>query len=337
MATTEELQKRKKWLSNKIATLTQNDITSTTAAKRLASMKATEKYRAELSEINRQLAGEAKTPPKSKSNVPLPKGPIIAENAPANVDSDIWAQLAAEVPGFDVANAAMFQQGGIGNTSLVWLGETNKPGGLTMKGGKPVTTVVPTVNTINRLTTDFWNDQKLQGQIISAYAAKGKSISTVEAYGIWGQLVKTAAEIYQGGKGAKVTPMQLLTDSLKSVKGDEPTLPTRSISKLDRTRTFEQIDAWAQNTLMAPVNAEQKAALFDILSEMNTGTLTEYKKVKNKKTGKMENVQVTTPGLTEERAQKTVEQKLKELNPDDVDRAQRIKFSDWISQNLAGA
>lgn len=336
MATTEELLARKKWLSNKIASIAKVDITATTAAKRLASMEETKKYRAELNDINKQLAGQPKTPPKKTNAAPLPTPIKIAENAPAFITEDIAADLAAQ--GIDVSSAAAFQAGGVGSTAFVFLGETTaKPGGLKFKGGKPVSIVTPTTKLASNMVNEFWTDEALQSKIIGSYAAKGQSLSKLEAYGVWEKLVNTAATIYQGGKGAKVTPMELLNDTLKSVQGTEPTLPTRSISKLDKKTTMEQIDAWAQKNLMTAISDVQKTELFDILNTMNTGTVTEYKKVRNKKTGKMENVQVTTPGLTAEKAQLTVEEKLKQLNPDDYDRAQRIKFSDWLSQNVEGA
>ena len=117
----------------------------------------------------------------------------------------------------------------------------------------------------------------------------------------------------------------------------EPTLPTRAISELDKKTTFEQIDNWAQKTLMTTVTDKQKADLFNILKGMNVGTVTSYKKALNEDTGKMENVQTTTPGLTSDKAAMTIEEKLKELNPDDFDRAQRIGFSEWLSKNVTGA
>jgi hypothetical protein len=150
-------------------------------------------------------------------------------------------------------------------------------------------------------------------------------------------MVTVAAEIYQGGKGAKVTPMQLLTDTLKSVKGDEPTLPTRSISQLDKATSFKAFDSWAEKKLMRTLKTDEKEELFKALEKLNTGTVTEYKKVKNKITGKMENVQTTTPGLTPSAVQSSIEQKLIDLNPDDADRTSRIKFADWLSGNVAGA
>jgi ethanolamine ammonia-lyase large subunit len=96
------------------------------------------------------------------------------------------------------------------------------------------------------------------------------------------------------------------------------------------------MDSWAEKKLMRTLNDDEKEDLFAELEKLNTGTVTEYKKVKNKKTGKMENVQISTPGLTSEAAQATIEQKLIDLNPDDADRTSRIKFADWLSGSVEG-
>ena len=334
MATTEELLIEQKNLQEEIAAALKVDVTKTTAAQRIASQKATQAKRTRLVEINRQLSGKPKTPPKKTNAAPLSGGIKIAENAPAGITQDVAADLAKE--GFDVSNPAIFAEGGVGTTALVYFGETTKPGELKFKGGVPVSSVIPTTGFKNKVITDFWKDESLQNKIIGAYAAKGKSIGQLEAYGVWQQLVSTAAEIYQGGRGAKVTPMQLLTDTLKSVKGDEPTLPTRALSKLDKAETFAAIDKWATGKLMRTLEDSEKEELFKELEKLNQGTLTTYKKVKNKKTGKMENVQTTTPGLTPEKAQATIEQKLIELNPDDADRAARIRFADFLSGSVEG-
>ena len=334
MATTEELLARQAELSAKIASLSKVDVTATTASQRMKSLEATKKYRAELVEINRQLSGKPKTPPKIKNPVKPPEPIKIASNAPVGITPSVAADLAKE--GFDVSNPAIFAQGGIGSTALVYFGDTSKPRGLELVNGVPVTSVIPDTGFKNKIITDFWKDEGLQSKIIGAYAAKGKSITQLEAYGIWQSVVSTAAEIYQGGRGAKVTPMQLLSDSLKSVKGDEPTLPTRAISKLDKATSFAAMDNWAEKKLMRTISNDEKEFLFAELEKLNTGTVTEYKKVKNKDTGKMENVQVSTPGLTSEAAQATVEQRLAELNPDDADRAARIRFAEFLSGNVEG-
>ena len=334
MATTEELLARKKELTAKIAAASKVDITASTAKERIASLEATKKDRADLAEINRQLSGKPKTPPKSKTNAPMPKGLNLPENAPAGITEDLAADLTAA--GFPITDTAIWQQSGIGSTALVYLGETNKAGqGLTFKGGIPVSSVVPTLKPTTTVTTDFWNDKGLQSKIIGAYAAKGKTISTVEAYGLWSQLVTTAATIYQGGRGPKVTPLQLLSDSLKSVKGDEPTLPTRAISELDKAKTYDAIEQWGLSFIGEKLNETRKKELFDLLNKANTGTVTEYKKVKNAK-GKLENVQITKPGLTAESSQALVEKKLKESNPEEYERRKAFEFQNDLNKLLSG-
>jgi hypothetical protein len=264
----------------------------------------------------------------------MPKGLNLPENAPVGITDDVAADLTAA--GFPVTDTSIWQQSGIGSTALVYLGETNKAGqGLTFKGGRPVSSVVPTLRPTTTVTTDFWNDKGLQSKIIGAYAAKGKTISTVEAYGLWSQLVSTAATIYQGGRGAKVTPLQLLNDSLKGVTGDEPTLPTRAISELDKAKTYEALDQWGLSKIGQKLDAAQKAELFDLLKKANTGTVTEYKKVKNAK-GKLENVQITKPGLTAESSEALVEKKLKESNPEEYERRKAFEFSNDLNKLLSG-
>jgi hypothetical protein len=336
MATTEELLKRKKELSAKIAAAAKVDITATTARERIASLEATKKDRAELAEINRQLAGQPKTPPKSENPTPLPKGPTTAPNAPVGITDDLAADLALAT-GLDMKDPSIWVTGAAGSTAFVYTGEVNAPGkGLVFKDGKPVSSVVPTLKLASTYATDFWNDQALQNKIIGAYAAKGKTISAVEAYGLWSQLVTTAATIYQGGRGPKITPLQLLTDSLKGVAGDEPSLPTRSISQLDKVKTFEALDEWGLSKIGQKLDATQKAELFDLLNKANTGTLTTYKKVKNKKTGKLENVQTTTPGLTAEASEAIVEKRLKETNPEEYERRKGFEFMKDMTSILSG-
>ena len=336
MATTEELLAEKKKLTAKIAEASRVDITATTASSRLASLKATEEDRKRLAEINRQLSGKPKTPPKSKSKAPLPKGPDIAPNAPTGITDDLAADL-ANIAGFDFNDSSVWAVGGVGSTAFVYTGETEKPtGGLVMKNGKPVPTVIPTLKLASTYATDFWKDTTLQNKIIGAYAAKGKKISTLEAYGLWTNLVTTAATIYQGGRGPKITPMQLLTDSLKSVAGDEASLPTRSISQLDKAKTFDAIEQWGLSEIGQKLDEATKLELFDLLNKANTGSVTTYKKVKNKKTGKMENVQITTPGLTTEASEAIVEKKLKEAKPEEFERRKGFEFMQDVTNILSG-
>jgi hypothetical protein len=326
MATTQELKARKKILENQIASLQKLDITQDTAQARLDAQKKIAPLREELKDINNRLSGKSKFKPDAPV-VDANKVIDIASNAPAGISQDVAKDLLAE--GFDVTSEAVFAAGGSGSTAFIW--ESDKPGTMGRQGYN----FVPNIKLASTEITNFWNDEALQKKIMGSYAAKGKPITKLEAFSVWESLVTTAAKIYQGGRGAKVTPLQLLSDTLKGV-GGEATLPQRTISQLDKDTTFKQIDNWSSNVLMTKLDDTQKESLFELLNTLNTGTVTEYKKTKNKKTGKLENVAVTTPGLTEAAAQRTIEDRLKELNPDDYDRAKRIEWQSWIMQNMGG-
>jgi hypothetical protein len=328
METRKELEARKKKLEIQIASLQKLDVTKDTAQARLDAQKKVTPLREQVSRINRQLANMAKP----KSSVPKagPNAPKIASNAFAGVTTEIAGQLIAG--GVPVSDEDFFAVGGEGSTAFVWESDKEVPSGVLKTGYKQQ----PVIKLASTIVTNFWNDAELQNKIMNSYAAKGRSITRLEAFSVWESLVNTAAKIYQGGRGAKVTPMQLLTDSLKGISGGEENLPQRSISKLDKDTVFEQIDDWSSNVLMRKLKPNEKESLFTLLNDLNTGSVTTTKKVKNKK-GVLESVSVTTPGLTPSEAQRTIEDKLKELNPDDYDRAKRIDFSSWLSQNMAGA
>ena len=83
------------------------------------------------------------------------------------------------------------------------------------------------------------------------------------------------------------------------------------------------------------LDATKKAELFDLLKKANTGTVTEYKKVKNAK-GKLENVQITKPGLTTEASEAIVEKKLKESNPEEYERRKGFEFMKDMTNILSG-
>jgi hypothetical protein len=327
MQTKKELEARKKILRNQIASILKVDVTKGTAQDRIASLQKAEPLRLELLEIEKKLKGTFKPDPvAAKVDPNIIK---IPANAPAGITQDVAQDLLAA--GLNISDEAIFAGGG-GSTAFVWESDKEVPSMVLKSGSK----TVPNIKLASSVVTNFWNDSELQNKIIGSYAAKGRTIGQLEAYNIWETLVKTAASIYQGGRGAKVTPMQLLNDTLKSVRGDEAALPQRTISQLDRDTTFKQIDNWSSDVLMRRLNDNEKESLFSLLKDLNTGTVTTTKKVRNKK-GVLENVSVTTPGLTESQAQKTIEDKLKELNPDEVDRTKRIEFSSWLSQNMAGA
>jgi hypothetical protein len=257
MATTEELLAEKAKLEKQIAAGRKVDITTTTAAQRIKYLKSTEVARKRLAEINNQLAGKSPTPPKSnKKTAPAPE-PMVAGNAPMFITDDVANDL-LKYADFDPKLSANWLPGGVGSTAFVYLGQTNNPnatGGLQFKNGVPVPAKIDQAKLGTQLITDFWNDKTLQSKIVGAYAAKGQTISTIQAYEVWQGLVNTAQSIYQGGRGAKVTPMQLLTDSLKAIKGKD-TGP--DVSQFISVKTDDEIKQTLKSAIFSYIQKEPK-------------------------------------------------------------------------------
>ena len=118
----------------------------------------------------------------------------------------------------------------------------------------------------------------------------------------------------------------------------EPTLPSRQIYKY-RDEDIDTIvnDAYKAAVMREPTPAELEAQRVSARKKLEMGTVSTTTKVKNKKTGKLENVTVQTPGASKTEVQTGIEKTLEEMNPDEVDRKKRIDFSSWLSQNAAGA
>lgn len=122
-----------------------------------------------------------------------------------------------------------------------------------------------------------------------------------------------------------------------NVKADEPTLPSRTISKVDPEAFGNVISSVFEKVAMKKGSKEQINALVqEFLPKLEGGTLTEVKKVKNPKTGKLENVTTVTPGMSQETAKISIEEKIKELYPEEVDVASRINFNSWLDKNSRG-
>lgn len=257
MANKKTLEQQKAVLTKRLADNSKIFLTSPDGKARVAAQTQSESDLVALENINKRLKDLAsgKVDPKQTVQAVAKETAQkrFAENVPV-ISEDVLADLNG-VPGLDLTNAGTFAAGGIGSDLLVYFGETKKTSGLTLSGGKPVTNIIPTTKFKTTVITDFWNDEALQNKIVSAYAAKGKQIGRVEAYGIWQQLVNTAAEIYQGGRGAKVTPLQLLTDTLRGVKGKD-TGP--DVSQFISVKTDDEIKQTLKSAIFSYIQKEPK-------------------------------------------------------------------------------
>jgi len=112
--------------------------------------------------------------------------------------------------------------------------------------------------------------------------------------------------------------------------------PSRSIYKY----TDDDLDLVIKNVyqtkaMRLPSEEELATERGKIRPLLETGTVSTTKLVKNAK-GVMEQVTTQEGGPTKESVEMSIEDRLKEANPDDVDRTARINFSSWLSQSVGG-
>lgn len=130
----------------------------------------------------------------------------------------------------------------------------------------------------------------------------------------------------------------LMADYLPGQEVQKETLPSRTVTKVNPV-VFGQIidDIYVKNLKRKATKEELDVLVKEYTPKLEGGTLTEVAKKKNPKTGKLESVTTVTPSMNQQEAEISIEQRLKELNPDDFDRAKRIDFNSWINKNVMGA
>jgi hypothetical protein len=120
--------------------------------------------------------------------------------------------------------------------------------------------------------------------------------------------------------------------------GEKPNLPSRQIYQY-RDEDIDEIvnSAYEAAVMRKPTPAELETQRKVARKKLEMGTVSVTKKVKNKKTGQLENVTTQTPGSSTAEVKTDIQTQLEQMNPDEVDRKKRIDFSSWLSQNAAGA
>jgi hypothetical protein len=279
-------------------------------------------------------ANKAKT---EKEAADIKSGKVVVTQAmqQAGIDKDILKEMQALGLPF---SPEAFSASGVGSTILVYLG--TKKGIVSPSNAKKIQFGQKAdVATTNSVYKQFWDDPATKSKVKSAMVSAGiTNVNDISAYEQWKQIVNTSAELYAAGKGPKMTPMDVLNQVVGA--SGAPNLPDRSITKIDPEITKAIANAAFQSAYMRDGTEEEitnilKAAGVDKM--IAQGTLTTTKKVKNPKTGQLENVTTTTPGFNAQTAQLSIEDKLKELNPDEFDRTKRIDFASWLSKNVMGA
>ena len=301
------------------------DATMSEQEKKLARETVT-KLRAELkrdqAELDLLMAPEIEEKKKKKIEKEKEAGTYVPENIPKGLPDDILQEFKNNGITLDEGT---FATGGVGNTMLVYGGEKtigNYVGG-TLVQGKGAD-----VKYTNKVIQSFVDDPKIRAKVKAAMAAAGMTdINDISAYDQWKSVVAKAAEVYAGGKGLKVTPMDVLNMAVAGSK--KANLPTQDVTMQDPEVLKEIIKNNYRSTIGRLPNPEEEAARLNELNAIiNKGTVTTTKTVGGK------TVRTSTAGFTQATAEALITKKAKETSPEDYKLQQGLNFSDWLTKQM---
>ena len=142
----------------------------------------------------------------------------------------------------------------------------------------------------------------------------------------------------------EVFPVKDYSELLAKLKGrsiagtgeDEANLPDRRIGQIDRGTLIDIAQSVANKGMFKLTEEELNEIIAPWEKKLAKGTLTTTKKVRNPKTGKMENVTTTTAAFRQQEEEKALEQKLRETRPQQFELATAINFDAEFKKILAG-
>jgi hypothetical protein len=222
----------------------------------------------------------------------------------------------------------------LGSTPVVKGGKVKSPTGVEYQaldtGGEKFNSVTEVQNSFYT-----WDDNTLNNFIGRLKKYGYTDITLPKAKSIWDMAVEGSSSWLAGSNGTrKVTPDQYIEWYSKGANAKPPApAPTKNVYQYDPIVLGGLIDSIYQKTLgKLPTAEEKELRLKELQAEINKGTVTKTTKDKSGMA-----VTTTTPGFSQEEAQLSIAEKLKQENPDDYDRQKRIDFSSWLSQNVQGA
>jgi hypothetical protein len=138
-----------------------------------------------------------------------------------------------------------------------------------------------------------------------------------------------------------ITDLKTLLSKLKEQElpgaGDgAANLPDRRIGQIDRGALIELAQAVAAEGMFELTEKELNKIISPWEKKLKQGTLTTTKKVRNPKTGKLENVTTTTSAFRQKEEELALKEKLKAQRPQQFELAGGINFVDELKKLLSG-
>jgi peptidoglycan hydrolase-like protein with peptidoglycan-binding domain len=137
-----------------------------------------------------------------------------------------------------------------------------------------------------------------------------------------------------------VTDLKTLLSKLKEQElpgaGEEPNLPDRRIGQVDRGALVQVAQAVAAKGMFELTEEELNKIIAPWEKKLKQGTVTTTKKVRNPKTGKLENVTETKSAFRQGEEELALAERLKAERPEQYQLAEGINFVDELKKLLSG-
>jgi hypothetical protein len=294
----------------------------TDAAGKAANKETISKLNAAIGRVEAEIAA-AELPAKTRKEA-KEKAKAEAEGRATAVDlPDYWdAKLSADFKAAGITlTDELFMQGGIANSMLVYNGEKDKYAAY-QTGATTKTFKAPNVALSNDVTQSYWNDKGIQDRVLSAMRASGKTnVNILDGFAQWQGVVQTAASIFQGGKGPKMTPIDILNMTIKNA-GPQVSKDIQQYDKNVLTALIENV--YMKAAMKKPTSEELTARLAEVDKIIQAGVTTTTKGTTTTRTPS-----VSLTGLEE-----AVTKKVKATAPEGVETTKSIQFQDWMTQQM---
>jgi hypothetical protein len=261
----------------------------------------------------------------------------------------------------DLAKAALAKdsQNTSANDSAPTFGETLSSGtrgirvgfGLTDKDGNDLY-IVPTMFPSFMTTLSVKNPKAYRTILTNVYKATGTKYKDPDSLGAW---LEATGRNLQVSQRQDATAASLSIESLVDAgivnrgaagifgtgKKAEPDL-SRSIYQYSPEQIDADIDEVAQKVLGRKiVDADKQAEWYQDLTKglnkmISKGTVTTPKLVRNKKTGKLEQITTQAPKFTKEKATAAIESAVTAADPVSLERKKNLDFEKWFLANMRG-
>jgi hypothetical protein len=260
----------------------------------------------------------------------------VSKEAPY-LTEDVKQQFVAA--GIAIGDDAAWYNGGLGNVSSVYMGpgktiETKRKGTKGV-GYRKLVEQTDDVGYKANIQREFWTNDSIKNQIMGAYASVGKTLTQWDASQLWDQYVERAAIVYQGGKGKKLTPYDLMQDDLANMRKNAAPKDTLTKTKLDYAEVRDLLREVALNTSGFVPGEKVLKKAFEDFEKKNRGVYSQNSLV-NAPGGKAIDKSVVDRGLTNAEIKRQFEQQMEKKNPLETERQNNLDFNNALMRKIGG-